>query len=127
MLVQYTATIKKVSLRGREREGEGGYFWHLCSASLPQANVNGRVLTQCNIDELKNEMKMNFGDWQLFRGTVSTLALTLLLPVSFYCVVYLPSALTVDTAVTVWFLTQYGVYPLCPNCALVMKFHLLML
>uniref|UniRef100_A0A674C3L2 Kinase D-interacting substrate 220b n=1 Tax=Salmo trutta TaxID=8032 RepID=A0A674C3L2_SALTR len=44
MLVQYTATIKK-------------------------ANVNGRVLTQCNIDELKNEMKMNFGDWQLFRGT----------------------------------------------------------
>ncbi|KAM9420615.1 kinase D-interacting substrate of 220 kDa B-like isoform 5-T8 [Salvelinus alpinus] len=45
MLAQYTATIKK-------------------------ANVNGRVLTQCNIDELKNEMKMNFGDWQLFRGTV---------------------------------------------------------
>ncbi|XP_041721795.1 kinase D-interacting substrate of 220 kDa B isoform X6 [Coregonus clupeaformis] len=45
MLTQYTATIKK-------------------------ANVNGRVLTQCNIDELKNEMKMNFGDWQLFRGTV---------------------------------------------------------
>uniref|UniRef100_A0A8C7IN27 Kinase D-interacting substrate 220b n=1 Tax=Oncorhynchus kisutch TaxID=8019 RepID=A0A8C7IN27_ONCKI len=91
MLVQYTATIKK-------------------------ANVNGRVLTQCNIDELKNEMKMNFGDWQLFRGTVSTLALTLLLPVSFYCVVYLPSALTVDTAVTVWFLTPYGVYPLFFQC-----------
>ncbi|KAL0964954.1 hypothetical protein UPYG_G00274860 [Umbra pygmaea] len=45
MMAQYTATIKK-------------------------ANVNGRVLTQCNIDELKNEMKMNFGDWQLFRGTV---------------------------------------------------------
>nr|XP_029486914.1 kinase D-interacting substrate of 220 kDa B-like isoform X4 [Oncorhynchus nerka] len=45
MLAQYTATIKK-------------------------ANVNGRVLTQCNIDELKSEMKMNFGDWQLFRGTV---------------------------------------------------------
>uniref|UniRef100_A0A6Q2X280 KAP NTPase domain-containing protein n=1 Tax=Esox lucius TaxID=8010 RepID=A0A6Q2X280_ESOLU len=45
MLTQYAATIKK-------------------------ANVNGRVLTQCNIDELKNEMKMNFGDWQLFRGTV---------------------------------------------------------
>ncbi|CAB1342731.1 unnamed protein product [Coregonus sp. 'balchen'] len=47
MLTQYTATIKK-------------------------ANVNGRVLTQCNIDELKNEMKMNFGDWQLFRGTAPT-------------------------------------------------------
>lgn len=37
----------------------------------PQANVNGRVLSQCNIDELKKEMNMNFGDWQLFRATVS--------------------------------------------------------
>ncbi|XP_046877337.1 kinase D-interacting substrate of 220 kDa B isoform X1 [Hypomesus transpacificus] len=45
MMAQYTATIKK-------------------------ANVNGRVLTQCNIDELKKEMNMNFGDWQLFRATV---------------------------------------------------------
>lgn len=35
-----------------------------------QANVNGRVLSQCNIDELKKEMNMNFGDWQLFRATV---------------------------------------------------------
>ncbi|CAL8312829.1 unnamed protein product, partial [Boreogadus saida] len=45
MLPQYTATIRK-------------------------ANVNGRVLTQCNIDELKKEMNMNFGDWQLFRATI---------------------------------------------------------
>ncbi|KAM7396026.1 hypothetical protein PAMA_007350 [Pampus argenteus] len=45
MLVQYTATIRK-------------------------ANVNGRVLSQCNIDELKKEMNMNFGDWQLFRAMV---------------------------------------------------------
>ncbi|XP_064783096.1 kinase D-interacting substrate of 220 kDa B-like [Oncorhynchus masou masou] len=45
MLGQYTATIKK-------------------------ANVNGRVLSQCNLEELKNEMSMNFGDWQLFRGMV---------------------------------------------------------
>uniref|UniRef100_A0A673CGE4 Uncharacterized protein n=1 Tax=Sphaeramia orbicularis TaxID=375764 RepID=A0A673CGE4_9TELE len=45
MLPQYTATIKK-------------------------ANINGRVLTQCNLDELKKEMEMNFGDWQLFRGMV---------------------------------------------------------
>lgn len=45
MLPQYTATIKK-------------------------ANINGRVLSQCNLDELKKEMEMNFGDWQLFRGTV---------------------------------------------------------
>ncbi|XP_059354591.1 kinase D-interacting substrate of 220 kDa B-like isoform X2 [Carassius carassius] len=45
MVSQYTATIKK-------------------------ANINGRVLSQCNIDELKKEMNMNFGDWQLFRTTV---------------------------------------------------------
>jgi ankyrin repeat-rich membrane spanning protein len=37
---------------------------------VPQANVNGRVLSQCNLDELKKEMEMNFGDWQLFRGMV---------------------------------------------------------
>ncbi|KAF0044328.1 hypothetical protein F2P81_003486 [Scophthalmus maximus] len=45
MLPQYTSTIKK-------------------------ANINGQVLTQCNLDELKKEMEMNFGDWQLFRGMV---------------------------------------------------------
>ncbi|XP_031437039.1 kinase D-interacting substrate of 220 kDa B isoform X3 [Clupea harengus] len=48
LLAQYTATIKK-------------------------ANVNGRVLSQCNLDELKKEMNMNFGDWQLFRGMVQDL------------------------------------------------------
>uniref|UniRef100_A0A674MJS9 Kinase D-interacting substrate 220b n=1 Tax=Takifugu rubripes TaxID=31033 RepID=A0A674MJS9_TAKRU len=39
-------------------------------ATVKKANVNGRVLSQCNIDELKKEMNMNFGDWQLFRATV---------------------------------------------------------
>ncbi|XP_031703647.1 kinase D-interacting substrate of 220 kDa B isoform X1 [Anarrhichthys ocellatus] len=48
MLPQYTSIIKK-------------------------ANINGRVLFQCNLDELKKEMEMNFGDWQLFRGTVMEL------------------------------------------------------
>ncbi|XP_051511842.1 kinase D-interacting substrate of 220 kDa B isoform X4 [Myxocyprinus asiaticus] len=48
MMAQYTATIKK-------------------------ANINGRVLSQCNLDELKKEMNMNFGDWQLFRTTVMEL------------------------------------------------------
>ncbi|KAJ8383260.1 hypothetical protein AAFF_G00222730 [Aldrovandia affinis] len=48
MLTQYTSTVKK-------------------------ANVNGRVLSQCNLDELKKEMNMNFGDWQLFRGAVMEL------------------------------------------------------
>uniref|UniRef100_A0A8C0JGS5 Kinase D interacting substrate 220 n=1 Tax=Chelonoidis abingdonii TaxID=106734 RepID=A0A8C0JGS5_CHEAB len=35
-----------------------------------RANINGRVLAQCNIDELKREMNMNFGDWHLFRSAV---------------------------------------------------------
>uniref|UniRef100_A0A3P9KQU4 Kinase D interacting substrate 220 n=1 Tax=Oryzias latipes TaxID=8090 RepID=A0A3P9KQU4_ORYLA len=35
-----------------------------------RANINGRVLLHCNLDELKKEMEMNFGDWQLFRGMV---------------------------------------------------------
>uniref|UniRef100_A0A8C2Q0X0 Kinase D-interacting substrate 220b n=1 Tax=Cyprinus carpio TaxID=7962 RepID=A0A8C2Q0X0_CYPCA len=39
-------------------------------ATIKKANINGRVLSQCNIDELKKEMNMNFGDWQLFRTTV---------------------------------------------------------
>ncbi|XP_066453613.1 kinase D-interacting substrate of 220 kDa isoform X1 [Eleutherodactylus coqui] len=45
MLAQYTATIRK-------------------------ANINGRVLTQCGMDELKKEMSMNFGDWHLFKSMV---------------------------------------------------------
>ncbi|XP_051908753.1 kinase D-interacting substrate of 220 kDa B isoform X2 [Hippocampus zosterae] len=40
------------------------------TATIRKANVNGRVLSQCNVDELKKEMNMNFGDWQLFRASV---------------------------------------------------------
>uniref|UniRef100_A0A672SR18 Kinase D interacting substrate 220 n=1 Tax=Sinocyclocheilus grahami TaxID=75366 RepID=A0A672SR18_SINGR len=36
--------------------------------TIKKANVNGRVLSQCNLDELKKEMNMNFGDWHLFRS-----------------------------------------------------------
>ncbi|XP_044147710.1 kinase D-interacting substrate of 220 kDa isoform X2 [Bufo gargarizans] len=45
MLVQYIATIRK-------------------------ANINGRVLIQCSMDELRKEMNMNFGDWHLFKSAV---------------------------------------------------------
>ncbi|XP_009696872.1 PREDICTED: kinase D-interacting substrate of 220 kDa-like [Cariama cristata] len=40
------------------------------SATIRKANINGRVLAQCNIDELKKEMSMNFGDWHLFRSMI---------------------------------------------------------
>lgn len=36
-------------------------------------NINGRVLLNCNLEELKQLIGMNFGDWELFR--VATLAL----------------------------------------------------
>uniref|UniRef100_A0A8C9WH12 Kinase D interacting substrate 220 n=1 Tax=Scleropages formosus TaxID=113540 RepID=A0A8C9WH12_SCLFO len=38
-----------------------------------RANANGRVLSQCNLDELKKEMNMNFGDWHLFKSMVMEL------------------------------------------------------
>ncbi|XP_037669181.1 kinase D-interacting substrate of 220 kDa isoform X7 [Choloepus didactylus] len=38
--------------------------------TIKKANINGRVLAQCNIEELKKEMNMNFGDWHLFKSTV---------------------------------------------------------
>ncbi|XP_056281960.1 kinase D-interacting substrate of 220 kDa B isoform X2 [Pseudoliparis swirei] len=43
------------------------------TSTIMKANINGRVLSQCNLDELKKEMEMHFGDWQLFRGTVMEL------------------------------------------------------
>ncbi|XP_026085397.1 kinase D-interacting substrate of 220 kDa-like isoform X3 [Carassius auratus] len=39
-------------------------------STVKKANVNGRVLSQCDLDELKKEMNMNFGDWHLFRSMV---------------------------------------------------------
>ncbi|XP_072490382.1 kinase D-interacting substrate of 220 kDa isoform X5 [Notamacropus eugenii] len=39
-------------------------------ATIKKANINGRVLAQCNIEELKKEMNMHFGDWHLFRSVV---------------------------------------------------------
>ncbi|XP_072354829.1 kinase D-interacting substrate of 220 kDa-like isoform X1 [Scyliorhinus torazame] len=39
-------------------------------STVRKANINGRVLVQCNLDELKKELNMNFGDWQLFRNMV---------------------------------------------------------
>ena len=84
MMVQYTATIRKVSdmmwrlnLPRRLILMLTVFFWF-------QANVNGRVLSQCNIDELKKEMNMNFGDWQLFRATVSPLSMCRNVQTRFY-------------------------------------------
>ncbi|XP_045472917.1 kinase D-interacting substrate of 220 kDa B isoform X2 [Harmonia axyridis] len=36
-------------------------------------NINGRVLMTCNLDELKQLLKMSFGDWEMFKATVMSL------------------------------------------------------
>ncbi|XP_076046532.1 ankyrin repeat-rich membrane spanning isoform X4 [Oratosquilla oratoria] len=33
-------------------------------------NINGKVLTHCDLDDLKKVLQMNFGDWELFRMLV---------------------------------------------------------
>ncbi|CAJ1077810.1 kinase D-interacting substrate of 220 kDa B isoform X4 [Xyrichtys novacula] len=63
-------TTESVCERVRQIEGIDQSMMGQYSATIRKANVNGRVLSQCNIDELKKEMSMNFGDWQLFRATV---------------------------------------------------------
>ncbi|XP_054617852.1 kinase D-interacting substrate of 220 kDa B isoform X4 [Dunckerocampus dactyliophorus] len=63
-------TTDSVCERVRHMEGIDQSMLAAYTATIRKANVNGRVLSQCNIDELKKEMNMNFGDWQLFRATV---------------------------------------------------------
>ncbi|XP_030577937.1 kinase D-interacting substrate of 220 kDa B isoform X5 [Archocentrus centrarchus] len=63
-------TTDAVCERVRQIEGIDQIMIGQYTATIRKANVNGRVLSQCNIDELKKEMSMNFGDWQLFRATV---------------------------------------------------------
>ncbi|XP_049597225.1 kinase D-interacting substrate of 220 kDa B isoform X2 [Syngnathus scovelli] len=54
----------------KQIDGIDGSMLRQYTATIKKANINGRVLAQCNLDELKKEMDMNFGDWQLFRGMV---------------------------------------------------------
>ncbi|CAN9507998.1 unnamed protein product [Ophioblennius macclurei] len=63
-------TTELVCERVRLIEGIDQSMMGQYSATIRKANVNGRVLSQCDVDELKKEMNMNFGDWQLFRATI---------------------------------------------------------
>ncbi|KRT81831.1 hypothetical protein AMK59_5196 [Oryctes borbonicus] len=40
---------------------------------LRENNINGRVLLHCDLDELKKLLKMNFGDWEMFRVMIVSL------------------------------------------------------
>lgn len=35
--------------------------------TIKEKNINGKVLMSCELDELKSELRMTFGDWQLFK------------------------------------------------------------
>lgn len=45
-------------------------YKQIYKTALKESNINGKVLSFCNLDELKYELKMAFGDWQLFRNWV---------------------------------------------------------
>uniref|UniRef100_A0A452ICE8 Kinase D interacting substrate 220 n=2 Tax=Gopherus agassizii TaxID=38772 RepID=A0A452ICE8_9SAUR len=62
--------VEAVCEKLKQTEGLDQSMLPQYSATIRKANINGRVLAQCNIDELKREMNMNFGDWHLFRSTV---------------------------------------------------------
>ncbi|XP_009291460.1 kinase D-interacting substrate of 220 kDa B-like isoform X3 [Danio rerio] len=63
-------TIDGVCEKLRQIQGLDSSMLEQYIGTIKKANVNGRVLSQCNLDELKKEMNMNFGDWHLFRSTV---------------------------------------------------------
>ncbi|XP_036448980.1 kinase D-interacting substrate of 220 kDa isoform X4 [Colossoma macropomum] len=56
--------------RLRQIEGLDDSMMEQYTSTVKKANINGRVLCQCNLDELRKEMNMNFGDWHLFKAMV---------------------------------------------------------
>ncbi|XP_078255352.1 kinase D-interacting substrate of 220 kDa B isoform X4 [Rhinoraja longicauda] len=62
--------VDAICERLRQLEGIDHTMMLQYICTIKKANINGRVLVQCNLDELKKELSMNFGDWQLFRNMV---------------------------------------------------------
>ncbi|XP_052601753.1 kinase D-interacting substrate of 220 kDa isoform X9 [Peromyscus californicus insignis] len=69
-LLLSSMTVDVVSEKLRQIEGLDQTMVPQYCATIKKANINGRVLAQCSVDELKKEMNMNFGDWHLFRSMV---------------------------------------------------------
>ncbi|VDL92380.1 unnamed protein product [Schistocephalus solidus] len=42
----------------------------LCQKQVRKLNISGAVLAVCNLNELRNELGLNFGDWQLFNAVI---------------------------------------------------------
>ena len=45
-------------------------FKSIYCSCIKEKNINGKVLSCCDLDELKQELKMAFGDWQLFKNWI---------------------------------------------------------
>ncbi|XP_028749566.1 kinase D-interacting substrate of 220 kDa isoform X8 [Peromyscus leucopus] len=69
-LLLSSMTVDVISEKLRQIEGLDQTMLPQYCATIKKANINGRVLAQCSVDELKKEMNMNFGDWHLFRSMV---------------------------------------------------------
>ncbi|XP_036026646.1 kinase D-interacting substrate of 220 kDa isoform X3 [Onychomys torridus] len=69
-LLLSSMTVDVVSEKLRQIEGLDQTMLPQYCATIKKANINGRVLAQCSVEELKKEMNMNFGDWHLFRSMV---------------------------------------------------------
>ncbi|XP_038056116.1 kinase D-interacting substrate of 220 kDa B-like isoform X2 [Patiria miniata] len=66
-------TVKDVCDRLLQLEGIDKHSIPRYQTRIAEHNVNGHVLLQCDLDELKEVLGMNFGDWQLFRSLVMTM------------------------------------------------------
>lgn len=45
-------------------------FKLIYKANLLENNINGKVLACCDLNELKSELQMTFGDWQIFKNWI---------------------------------------------------------
>jgi len=45
-------------------------YKQIYKSNLVENNINGKVLACCDIDELKSELQMTFGDWQVFKAWI---------------------------------------------------------
>ncbi|CAH1776765.1 unnamed protein product [Owenia fusiformis] len=62
--------VKQVSTLPENIEGMDKRMTSKYQDKLLANNINGMVLSTCDLDELKPELKMTFGDWQLFKAAV---------------------------------------------------------
>lgn len=46
-------------------------YKQIYKANLRENNISGKVLACCDLNELKSELQMTFGDWQLFKDWIS--------------------------------------------------------